>query len=123
MEDTINNLLKASLESLSKQHNLELDIDCLDTCIEQPKDKKNGDFASTIALRFAKKLKSNPRTIAKDIIEGLPKNSIIDKVEIAGPGFINFYINDNAFINVVKKIREQNLNYCKDLAKNLKLKN
>ena len=123
MEDTINNLLKASLESLSKQHNLELDIDCLDTCIEQPKDKKNGDFASTIALRFAKKLKSNPRTIAKDIIEGLPKNSIIDKVEIAGPGFINFYINDNAFINVVKKIREQNLNYCNDLAKNLKLKN
>ena len=61
--------------------------------IEQPADKKFGDFSSNIALLTAKECKRNPRELAREIIEHLvfPPDTIA-KIEVAGPGFINFYL-------------------------------
>ncbi|OEH85392.1 arginine--tRNA ligase [Desulfuribacillus stibiiarsenatis] len=61
--------------------------------IESPKDDKNGDFATNVAMQLTKIAKKNPRQIAEAVVEHLDKESIgIEKVEIAGPGFINFYM-------------------------------
>ena len=62
--------------------------------LEQPKLIEHGDFSSNIALQITKELSLNPREIAKKIISNLECNEIIKKIEIAGPGFINFYLTD-----------------------------
>ncbi|WP_094751299.1 arginine--tRNA ligase [Psychromonas sp. CD1] len=63
--------------------------------IDRTKEKSHGDFASNLALILAKPAKKNPRILAELIIKNLPSSDIIIKTEIAGPGFINFFINPN----------------------------
>ena len=60
--------------------------------IDQTKDKQHGDFASNIALILAKPAQRKPREVAEMIVQVLPKSPQILKVEIAGPGFINFFL-------------------------------
>lgn len=66
--------------------------------IENPKDTKNGDYATNIAMVLTKLAKRNPREIAQAIVDNLDvQKADISKVDIAGPGFINFYM-DNAYL-------------------------
>src|SRR3990167_4238433 len=58
--------------------------------VDATKDKQHGDFASNIALILAKPAQKNPRGIAERIIKLLPVSPYIQKIEMAGPGFINF---------------------------------
>jgi arginyl-tRNA synthetase len=69
----------------------------ISTTVERTRDARHGEFATNIALRLAKSVGRNPRDIAAEIIEQLPASEIVDKVEIAGPGFINFYLSASAF--------------------------
>ncbi|MGH8673986.1 MAG: arginine--tRNA ligase, partial [Burkholderiales bacterium] len=57
--------------------------------IERSRDTAHGDFACNIAMRLAKSLRANPRKLAEQIVAALPKNELIERTEIAGPGFIN----------------------------------
>lgn len=61
--------------------------------VDRTKDKSHGDFATNLAMMLAKPAKSNPRQLAQQIIDLLPAHSAVSKVEIAGPGFINFFVN------------------------------
>ena len=72
--------------------------------VERTRDPKHGDFTSNIAMRFAKSLKTNPKDLAKTIVGNLSKEELIQKIEIAGPGFINFYLNDKAFYKELQNI-------------------
>jgi arginyl-tRNA synthetase len=64
--------------------------------VEVPREKDHGDFASNVALLMAKEAKKAPRQIAEIIVNNFETdNTYIDKIEIAGPGFINFYLNNN----------------------------
>ncbi|KER10305.1 MAG: arginyl-tRNA synthetase [[Candidatus Thermochlorobacteriaceae] bacterium GBChlB] len=76
--------------------------------IEKPADEKFGDASTNIAMVLAKELKKNPRQIAADIVAKLPfRNDAVERTEIAGAGFINFYFS-NAFVtNAVQAILEQ----------------
>ncbi len=66
--------------------------------IENPKDTKNGDYATNIAMVLTKLAKRNPREIAQAIVDNLDvQKADISKIDIAGPGFINFYM-DNAYL-------------------------
>lgn len=66
--------------------------------IEIPKDTKNGDYATNIAMVLTKLAKKNPREIAQAIVDHLDvKKADVTKIDIAGPGFINFYM-DNAYL-------------------------
>ena len=65
--------------------------------VERTRDAAHGDFASNIAMRLAKPMKKSPRDIAAGLIEALTRSEQVDKVEIAGPGFINFYLSPSAF--------------------------
>ncbi len=62
--------------------------------VERTKDKNHGDFATNLALTLAKPAKANPRQIAEKIVSLLPQDGAIEKVEIAGPGFINFFLDE-----------------------------
>jgi len=68
--------------------------------IDEPKDKKFGDLSANIAMLLSKELKNNPREIAKNILDNLEMDSHkISKADIAGPGFLNFFVSDNYFKN------------------------
>jgi arginyl-tRNA synthetase len=84
-ENYVEQLLKKYLENKNLK-NIEIVLD-------KPKHKNFGDLSTNIALQLASQLKSNPRQIAEEIKKNLElDNNIIDKIEIAGPGFINFYV-------------------------------
>ncbi len=75
--------------------------------IDRTRDTKHGDFASNLAMILAKPAKQNPRQLAQLIIDNLPQNESIEKVEIAGPGFINFFIKNSTQNQVIQQIHEQ----------------
>ncbi len=72
--------------------------------LERPKSAEHGDFATNLALALAKPLKQNPRAIAAQLIAALPNSEYIAKTEIAGAGFINFFLNAQSQQAVIKDI-------------------
>lgn len=74
--------------------------------IEHARDAQHGDFATNIAMMLAKPAKSNPRALAEKIVAALPVDSAVARVEIAGPGFINFFIDPNAQYQIIQKIHD-----------------
>lgn len=73
--------------------------------LEQPPDPKMGDRSCTVALVLAKQLKRPPRQLAQEILTTLPKDDpLIGKVEIAGPGYLNFFWSDHAYRDVLEAI-------------------
>ncbi len=72
--------------------------------IENSRDTSHGDFACNIALMLAKAARRKPRELAEDLVKALPSSELVEKVEIAGPGFINFFMTAAAFQNVVRDI-------------------
>lgn len=72
--------------------------------VENTKDKKHGDFACNVALILAKPLQAKPRDVAQMIVSALPPSPQVQKVEIAGPGFINFFLTSEALHTVITDI-------------------
>ena len=72
--------------------------------LDRPKSIEHGDFSSNLAMALAKSLKKNPRELATLIIEKLPTSPLIEKVEIAGAGFINFYLSEKARTFIIHEI-------------------
>ncbi|MCL2108862.1 MAG: arginine--tRNA ligase, partial [Oscillospiraceae bacterium] len=72
--------------------------------VEIPADPANGDFSCNAAMVCAKALKKNPREIAAAIIENIDSQGIFERVETAGPGFINFYLAANWYSQAVSGI-------------------
>ncbi|MBO1926462.1 arginine--tRNA ligase [Thiomicrorhabdus sp. 6S2-11] len=75
--------------------------------VENTRDKAHGDFATNLAMMLTKMAGMPPRDLAQKIIDLLQNSSIIEKVEIAGPGFINFFVNDSAKFDVVGQVFEK----------------
>ncbi|WP_438969613.1 arginine--tRNA ligase [Methylophaga sp.] len=102
MKDQLKNLVDQALSIFTQNHGLEIDLPEIQ--IERTKDKTHGDFACNIAMMLAKPAKMNPRQIATEIVEAFPAASFISDIEIAGPGFINFFLSAEASQQVVKTI-------------------
>jgi arginyl-tRNA synthetase len=79
--------------------------------IERTRDAAHGDFATNIALKLAKPAKKNPRQLAQAIVDALSKNPLIAKIEIAGPGFINFHLSGAAYAQELMQVLEQGARY------------
>ncbi|MDI7740933.1 arginine--tRNA ligase [Lysinibacillus fusiformis] len=87
--------------------------------LETPKDKANGDFATNLAMQLTKLAKKPPRAIAESILENLEtEGTEIEKLEIAGPGFINITVRKAFLADVVKAVKEQAENYGRSSAGN-----
>ncbi|MDG2460672.1 MAG: arginine--tRNA ligase [Luminiphilus sp.] len=72
--------------------------------IDYPKDPTHGDFSCNVAMVLAKQARLSPRDLAAKLIEAVPDNSLIDRINIAGPGFINFFINPRHHTAVIRQI-------------------
>lgn len=97
-----------------KEINEDIDANGLNFVIEIPKDNKNGDYASNIALQLTKIIKKKPREIAEDIISHINLiDNNIERIEIAGPGFINFYIKQDSLAEIISKIISKGDDYGK----------
>src|SRR3990167_5474129 len=72
--------------------------------VETPKEKTHGDYSSNVALVLAKKSGKDPLEVANEIIAKIGKQKFIEKVEVAGPGFINFYLSCDFFVDELKKV-------------------
>lgn len=78
-----------------------------DIILEKPKDKSHGDFATNIAMQLARIAKKAPRQIAEDIVATLDASKAsVEKVEIAGPGFINFFMKNDFLTDLIPTILE-----------------
>jgi arginyl-tRNA synthetase len=89
----------------------------LDIEIERTRDSQHGDFASNIAMRLAKAARQNPRKIAEALLAAMPSGALSDaaiaKVEIAGAGFINFFLREDAYHTELGRVLEQGADYGK----------
>lgn len=79
--------------------------------VERTRDPAHGDFASNIAMTLTRTLKRNPREIAQTLVEALPADERIERIEIAGPGFLNFFLSPGAFRAAIDTVLEAGPRY------------
>ncbi|MES9881540.1 MAG: arginine--tRNA ligase, partial [Sedimenticola sp.] len=72
--------------------------------IERARDTQHGDFACNVAMVLAKVARCRPRDLAEKLVAALPEAVLVDKVEIAGPGFINFYLAKGAYLSLIPEV-------------------
>ena len=90
---------------------LKIDLDEEKIVVEIPKKRENGDFSTNVAMQLTKVLKDNPRNIAEKIVSIIRNNENIEKVEIAGPGFINIYLIDEYVFSGLASIIKSDEDY------------
>ncbi len=107
MRDQIQSLIVEAIEKFAED-NLEIQPE-----IEIPAVKEHGHYATTVAMTLAKKLRRNPRNIAEDIVNFINEKQcdFIEKIEIAGPGFINFFIKPEAFSSTLVHVLAEGEHY------------
>jgi len=110
MKQHLQELITQSVNQLKQQKILD-DALAVNIVLERTKDKAHGDFASNIAMMLAKPAQLKPRELAEKIVAHLPTSEFVTKIEIAGPGFINFYLTDTALYAVVKTVLAQKEKY------------
>ena len=103
------NKLKTHIQSILEQ----LNYPKADINVQTPKQIEHGDLTTNIAMIIAKKINENPIIVAKKIISHLENCKEYEKVNIAGPGFINIKISHNNLIDIFEKIKKEDENYGK----------
>lgn len=110
-QDKLNEIIIAAVKSATAKGELP-ESDMPSFIIEKPSDKKNGDFSTNIAMASARCYHKAPKMIAESIVNSLDLDgTLIDRAEIAGPGFINFYLSDDYYSRIVLDAVEQGENY------------
>jgi len=97
VNETIQSNVKEALEVLGLEGEIVL---------EHPSDLTHGDFSCNVAMALAKETGKNPRELAQEIVAVLPQHADIAKVEVAGPGFINFHLSEDFFTNTTGGVTE-----------------
>ncbi|RTZ73800.1 MAG: arginine--tRNA ligase [Gammaproteobacteria bacterium] len=110
MKAQIEQLVSAALERLVQQGLLDAALVASAT-VERTRDPSHGDFATNAALVNSKAARMRPRDLAEKIVEALPDSREVEKVEIAGPGFINFHLSAHAYHAVVPRILQESHDY------------
>ncbi|MDE2408187.1 MAG: arginine--tRNA ligase [Xanthomonadaceae bacterium] len=104
MKTQLRALIEQSLSTLRSAGTLPADLPTPEFVIERPKERAHGDFSCNVAMLLAKAARSNPRALAQQLVDALPASDAIAKVEIAGPGFINFHLTPAAWQQQVRDI-------------------
>ena len=103
MKETIADALQQAISACQQAGSLPADIEPK-IQVDHARDKSHGDFASNLAMTLAKPAQMKPRDIAELLLANLPTVDVIEKVEIAGPGFINFYLKADAQFSVISDV-------------------
>lgn len=119
MNQIENDLKKALKEAVLKGLNIEVE----DILIEQPKDKTHGDYATNVAMKTCKLARRRPQEVAQIIKENLDLDAAhVKQIEIAGPGFMNFFMKTDSLTSVITKVLEEGSNYgCSNAGNGLKV--
>ena len=107
MKKALSNLLDQALRRVAGDRAHELRY----AGLEQARDSRNGHYASSAAMQLARKLKRRPADIAAEIVAGIPDNSLIGRLETAGPGFVNIWLAPGALQAELGKIVAQGAAY------------
>ena len=110
MKTQIEQLVSAALQQLAEDGILPQEAQTSPK-IERARDSRHGDFATNVAMVLAKPARKNPRELAQSLLEALPASELVERCEIAGPGFINFYLSANAYQRLVPQILKQGHEY------------
>ncbi|MGZ4957784.1 MAG: arginine--tRNA ligase [Methylomonas sp.] len=105
MKHKLEYLLQTAVEALKAQGILDRELD-VQIILERARDAQHGDFATNLAMLLAKPARLNPRQLAEKIVAEIPKDNLVTRIEIAGPGFINFFINPDSQFQIVKQIHD-----------------
>ncbi|WP_158774894.1 arginine--tRNA ligase [Cobetia sp. L2A1] len=103
MKETIIELLGQALDSLKTDGTIPADTSP-QIKVDPTKDKTHGDYASNLAMMLSKAAGMKPRDLAEKLIAALPASEAVSKVEIAGPGFLNFFADTNAVADIVRRV-------------------
>jgi arginyl-tRNA synthetase len=103
MRAHIEELIGQALGYLKREGNVAVD-EGTPIQIERTRDRSHGDYACNVAMVLAKTLGTNPRKVAEQLIERLPASKRIERIEIAGPGFINFFVSPHYLRVVVREV-------------------
>ena len=103
MKHHIQQLISQALVQIASDGVISEEI-ILEPIIERARDTQHGDFATNIAMVLAKVARTKPRDLAEKLVAALPESAEVSKVEIAGPGFINFYLSSDAYHTLVPQI-------------------
>ncbi|HIJ21324.1 MAG: arginine--tRNA ligase [Gammaproteobacteria bacterium] len=106
MKQQLQQLVAAALDILQTSGALQLEQPPT-VLIERTRDQAHGDFATNVAMVLSKQARRNPRELAQLVMDALPENSQVLKCEIAGPGFINFFLTQSAYSDLVESVLEQ----------------
>lgn len=106
MKSDLSELLNCSIKQLIADGVLAADVN-YNIVLQNSKDKAHGDLASNLAMMLAKQACVAPRVLAEKIIAAIPENSLIARTDIAGPGFINFFISKDSAKEQLKQILEK----------------
>jgi arginyl-tRNA synthetase len=120
----IKNIVRTALEAAVTDGEFrEFDVPGIDEIfVESPKEKNNGDFSCSAAMKLAGPLRRAPAKIAQIVISKIVKSEFIEKVECAGPGFINFYLNDLWLRKAIVNVQNEGIDYGKvELGKGQKI--
>jgi len=104
-------LVAQAIDALRAAGTLPADLVMPEFVIERPKNAGQGDFSTNAAMLLAKPARSNPRAMAQALVDALPATSDLAKVEIAGPGFINFYVDEGAWRRQIGDVLKQGAAY------------
>lgn len=111
--------IKEKIENLIKEALQNLGVEAEQVVLEHPADFKNGDYSTNVALACAKKAGKNPRELAEAIVATLRQaqgefSEQVREIQVAGPGFINFYLSREFFAESIKQILDQKENWGKN---------
>jgi arginyl-tRNA synthetase len=110
LREILENLIEQALKKLQKKGSLSATTSP-EIKVEKTRDSRYGDFASNIAMILAAHSDDPPRKLAESIVNLIPESDLIERIEIAGPGFINFFLEQKAFHQVVNNILETGEKY------------
>ncbi len=110
--EQVQNKLKEEIKAAVVKAGLASEEQIPDVILEVPKEKAHGDYSTNMAMQLAKVAKKAPRIIAEVLISHFDRSKAsIDKIELAGPGFINFYMNNNYLTDLIPVILRAGENY------------
>ncbi len=110
MKTLVTKLIQSALDTLPDLAGASAGL-TIETTVERTRDPSHGDFATNVAMRLAKAVGRNPRELATRIVAAIPASPDVDKVDIAGPGFINIHLSAAALHAEIRKLLEQGVCY------------
>jgi len=104
VKEQLRDLLLQAIRTLQNDQSLPAELEVPSFVIERARSREHGDFASNAAMLLAKPARAKPRELAEKLVAALPANALVAKVEIAGPGFINFFLTAGTYHAEVRRI-------------------